>query len=683
MKQLISLAASAALLVACGDRQAAESTQDAASAAPQSAAAETATQAAPLIPRNVIFGNPDRTLARISPDGAYVSWLAPKDGVLNVWVAPSDNPSDARVITNDTYRGISQYFWAPNSSFVYYIQDQGGDENFHVYSANIDTGDVVDLTPVKDGVRATVESISSQRPDEIVVGINERNAQLFDLYLVDVTTGERELLKENPGFAGWLIDNNLDPRFGFQPTPDGGGNIVDFEGEVFAVIPPEDFLSTTAVGFNAANDALFILDSRGRDTAALTRVALGSGDVEVLAENDEADISGIFVDRRTLVPIAYNVNHLKSQWLPVDDSTAADLEGLTAALGGSLSILAATDDMSKWIVHEDAPERSGTYFIYDREDRSVTKMLEQYPDLANYTLAPMQALTIKSRDGLDLPSYLTLPVGSDSDGDGRPDAAMPMVLVVHGGPWARDEYGYHPWHQWLANRGYAVMSVNYRGSTGFGKTFTRAAIGEFAGKMHDDLIDGVQWAIDEGIADPEKIAIAGGSYGGYATLIGVSFTPDTFACGVDIVGPSSLVTLIESFPEYWKPFLQGTWYTYVGDPADPEDREDMLARSAISRVDDIKVPLLVGQGQNDPRVTKLESDQLVEAMAANELPVTYVNFPDEGHGFRRPENRLAFYSVMEGFLESCLGGTSEPVDDAFEGSTIEILYGKGYVKNLP
>jgi dipeptidyl aminopeptidase/acylaminoacyl peptidase len=683
MKQLISLAASAALLVACGDRQAAESTQDAASAAPQSAAAETATQAAPLIPRNVIFGNPDRTLARISPDGAYVSWLAPKDGVLNVWVAPSDNPSDARVITNDTYRGISQYFWAPNSSFVYYIQDQGGDENFHVYSANIDTGDVVDLTPVKDGVRATVESISSQRPDEIVVGINERNAQLFDLYLVDVTTGERELLKENPGFAGWLIDNNLDPRFGFQPTPDGGGNIVDFEGEVFAVIPPEDFLSTTAVGFNAANDALFILDSRGRDTAALTRVALGSGDVEVLAENDEADISGIFVDRRTLVPIAYNVNHLKSQWLPVDDSTAADLEGLTAALGGSLSILAATDDMSKWIVHEDAPERSGTYFIYDREDRSVTKMLEQYPDLANYTLASMQALTIKSRDGLELPSYLTLPVGSDSDGDGRPDAAMPMVLVVHGGPWARDEYGYHPWHQWLANRGYAVMSVNYRGSTGFGKTFTRAAIGEFAGKMHDDLIDGVQWAIDEGIADPEKIAIAGGSYGGYATLIGVSFTPDTFACGVDIVGPSSLVTLIESFPEYWKPFLQGTWYTYVGDPADPEDREDMLARSAISRVDDIKVPLLVGQGQNDPRVTKLESDQLVEAMAANELPVTYVNFPDEGHGFRRPENRLAFYSVMEGFLESCLGGTSEPVDDAFEGSTIEILYGKGYVKNLP
>jgi dipeptidyl aminopeptidase/acylaminoacyl peptidase len=679
MKRLISIAASAALLVACGDRQTDDTTLEATSAAPQPEAVETAA----LIPRTVIFGNPDRTQARISPDGAWVSWLAPKDGVLNVWVAPSDEPADARVITNDTYRGISQYFWAPNSAFVYYIQDQGGDENFHVYSANIETGEVVDLTPVKDGARATVESISSQRPDEIVVGINERNAQLFDLYLVDVTSGERSLLKENPGFAGWLIDNNLDPRFGFQPTPDGGGNIVDFDGEVFAIIPPEDFLSTNTVGFNAANDAVFILDSRGRDTAALTRVALESGDAEVLAENERADISGILVDQRTLEPIAYNVNHLKSQWYPVDDATAADLEALTAALGGSLSIVATTDDMSKWIVHEDAPERSGTYFIYDRDDRSVTKMLEQYPDLANYTLAPMEALTIKSRDGLELPAYLTLPVGSDSDGDGRPDEALPMVLAVHGGPWARDEYGYHPWHQWLANRGYAVMSVNYRGSTGFGKNFTRAAIGEFSGKMHDDLIDGVQWAVDQGIADPDKIAIAGGSYGGYATLIGVSFTPDTFACGIDIVGPSSLVTLIESFPEYWKPFLQGTWYTYVGDPADAEDREDMLARSAISRVDDIKVPLLVGQGQNDPRVTKLESDQLVEAMAANELPVTYVNFPDEGHGFRRPENRLAFYSVMEGFLESCLGGTSEPVNDAFEGSTMEILYGKGYVKNLP
>ncbi len=679
MRNRTVLAATLILLAACGK----PSTEPEPQTTPAPPPAEvSATETAELIPRDTLFGNPDRTLARISPDGAHVSWLAPKDGVMNIWVAPADDADNPRAVTNDTYRGIRTYFWAPNSKFIYYIQDDGGNENFHVYSTNIASGEVVDLTPVKEGARATIEAVSSQRPDHIVVGINERDSQIFDLYLVDVTTSERELLMENPGYAAWVIDNDFVPRFGLQPTPDGGGNVVDMDGELFAVIPPEDFLTTQTVGFNAANDALYLLDSRGRDTAALTRVSIESGEVEVLAENPDADISAILTDARTFEPVAYNVDYLKSTWYPLDDGIAADLEALTAALPGSLSIVATTEDMSTWVVHEDSSNKPGAYYLFNSETNSVDLMVVQEPELAEYQLAAMQAVKITSRDGLELVSYLTLPVGSDADGDGRPEEALPMILAVHGGPWARDQYGYHPWHQWLANRGYAVLSVNYRGSTGFGKEFTRAAIGEFSGKMHDDLVDGVQWAIDEGIADADKVAIVGGSYGGYATLIGVSFTPDTFACGVDLVGPSSLVTLIESFPDYWKPWLQGTWYTYVGDPAIPEEREDMLARSAISRIDDIKVPLLVGQGENDPRVTKLESDQLVEAMAANELPVTYVNFPDEGHGFQRPENRLAFYSVMEGFLESCLGGQSEPVNDAFEGSTIEILYGKGYIGNL-
>ncbi|MEO1247461.1 MAG: S9 family peptidase [Pseudomonadota bacterium] len=675
MKKLFLLVVSAALLAACGKPAEQPDTAASEPAAPVAKAAD-------LIPRSLIFGNPDRTQARISPNGAWVSWLAPNDGVMNVWVAPADDLDSARVVTNDSYRGIQQHFWAPNSEYVYFIQDQGGDENFHVYSADVESGDVVDLTPIAEGSRATIQAVSSDRPNHIVVGTNERNPQIFDLYLVDVTSGERELLKENPGYAGWLIDNNLEPRFGFQTTPGGGGEIVDFEGEVFAVVPPEDFLNTQGLGFNKANDVIYMLDSRGRDKVALTSVSIETGDVTVLAESDKADISGLLVDNTSYEPIAYNVDYLKSSWYAMDDETGRDLEAITSALGGSLSIVSATDDMSKWIVHDDATDRSGAYYLYDRDTRTVGKLLEQRPELSTQTLAPMQALEIESRDGLTLVSYLTLPAGSDADGDGRPEEALPMVLAVHGGPWARDNYGYSSWHQWLANRGYAVLSVNYRGSTGFGKEFTRAAIKEFAGKMHDDLIDGVQWAVEAGVADPDKVAIAGGSYGGYATLIGVSFTPDTFACGVDIVGPSSLATLIESFPEYWKPFLEGTWYTYVGDPAVPEEREDMLARSAISRVDDISVPLLVGQGQNDPRVTKLESDQLVDAMSANELPVTYVNFPDEGHGFARPENRLAFYAVMEGFLEGCLGGGSEPVDDAFDGSTIEILYGKGYIANL-
>ncbi|MDH3512711.1 MAG: S9 family peptidase, partial [Gammaproteobacteria bacterium] len=637
MKQLIWLAVVFAVLSACDSRNSVDASQ---STSPDAAAVIESEVSVRLIPRAIIFGNPDRTLARISPDGAHVSWLAPKDGVMNVWVAPANDPANAKVITNDGYRGIQTYSWAPNNSYIYYIQDQGGDENFHVYSANIETGEVVDLTPIGKGARAQIEAVSPERPDHLVVGINERNPEVFDAYLVDVTTGKRELLKENPGYIGWLIDNNLEPRFGFAPTPDGGGNVVEFDGSVIVEILAEDFLTTQPIGFNQANDAIYMIDSRNRDKAALTSISLDTGETTMLAESAIADISGVLTDARTHEPIAYNVNFLKSGWHALDDEAAGDLKTLSAALSGSLSIVATTSDMSKWIVHEDATEKSGAYYIYDRESQSVKSMLVQRPGLADYPLAPMQALDLDSRDGLTLVSYLTLPLGSDADGDGRPEEALPMVLWVHGGPWARDSYGYNSVHQWLANRGYAVLSVNYRGSTGFGKAFTRGSVGEWAGKMHDDLIDAVQWAVDQGVAIEDEVAIGGGSYGGYATLVGLTFTPDVFACGVDIVGPSNLITLLESFPEYWKPFLKGTFFMDLGDPANEDDREFMLSRSPLARVDSIGAPLLVGQGQNDPRVTKIESDQIVEAMSAKELPVTYVNFPDEGHGFARPENRL-------------------------------------------
>jgi dipeptidyl aminopeptidase/acylaminoacyl peptidase len=679
MKQLIWLGIFLAVVSACNSRDSVDASQPAAA---DEAAVINSEASAQLIPREVIFGNPERTLARISPDGAHISWLAPENGVMNVWVAPANDPANAKVITKDDYRGIQTYSWAPNNTYIYYIQDQGGDENFHVYSTNIKTGEVADLTPIGEGARAQIEAVSAERPDHIVVGINERNPEVFDAYLVDVTTGDRELLRENPGYIGWLIDNNLEPRFGFAPTPDGGGNVVDFDGGVIVEILAEDFLTTQPIGFNQTNDAIYMIDSRNRDKAALTTISLDSGETTMLAESSIADISGVLTDARTHEPIAYNVDFLKSGWYALADEAASDLETLSAALSGSLSIVATTSDMSKWIVHEDATEKSGAYYIYDRESKSVTSMLVQRPGLADYRLAPMQALDLESRDGLTLVSYLTLPIGSDADGDGRPEEAQPMVLWVHGGPWARDSFGYNAVHQWLANRGYAVLSVNYRGSTGFGKAFTRGSVGEWAGKMHDDLIDAVQWAVDQGVAIEDEVAIGGGSYGGYATLVGLTFTPDVFACGVDIVGPSNLVTLLESFPAYWKPFLKGTFFMDLGDPANEDDREFMMDRSPLSRVDSIRAPLLVGQGQNDPRVTKLEADQIVEAMSSNELPVTYVNFPDEGHGFARPENRLAFFSVMEGFLEGCLGGKSEPVNDAFDGSSIEILYGEGYIKNI-
>ena len=639
-------------------------------------------EAALLIDRAAIFGNPERTQGRISPDGGYISWVAPVDGVLNIWVAPADDPGAAKPVTNDTSRGIRSHFWAPNSKFVYYVQDDGGNENFHVYASNIATGDVIDLTPVEDGVRATIQGVSSEKPDHVLIGLNERNPQIFDLYLVDASTGERQLVKENPGYAGWVIDNTLTPRFGIVQTAGGGADLVDMDGNALMSIPAEDFLTTNTFGFNKDNTHMFAVDSRGRDTAALVRISASDGSVEVLAENDKADISNVLLHPETYEPLAFATDYLRSEWTALDDATSEDLAFLKSELSGDIQILSSTNDLSKAIVYSEAAEAPGIYYVYDREADTLTEMFATRPDLADADLQAMHPVEISSRDGLTLVSYLTLPPGSDADGDGRPEAPVPMVLAVHGGPWARDNYGYNSWHQWMANRGYAVLSVNYRGSTGFGKNFVNAAVKEFAGKMHDDLIDSVEWAVSEGIAQEDKVAIAGGSYGGYATLIGVTFTPDTFACGVDIVGPSSLVTLVESFPEYWKPFLEGTWFKYVGDPANEEDREDMLARSAISKVDNISVPLLIGQGENDPRVTKLESDQLVDVMAQKGLPVTYVNFPDEGHGFARPENRLAFYSVMEGFLAECLGGQAEPIGSAFGGSSVQILHGAEFVPGL-
>ncbi|MEQ8558394.1 MAG: S9 family peptidase [Henriciella sp.] len=691
MKRILVTSAAIAALAACtaNDTTTSLDAETETSTAPADAAAglDEATEAASLedyalIDRAAIFGNPEKTQGRISPDGEYVSWIAPVDGVMNIWVAPASDPDAAEPITNDTYRGLRSHFWAPSSKYVYYTQDKGGDENFHVYASNVETGEVRDLTPVEDGVRALIQGVSRETPGKVLIGLNDRNPQLFDLYLVDVATGEMELAAENPGYAGWLIDNSLTPRFGLVQTPDGGASIVDMEGNELTSIPAEDFLTTNPIGFNGSNDAFYAVDSRGRDTAALVKISAEDGSVEVIAEDDKADISDALLHPTTYEPMAYASEYLRSEWEALTDDAAEDLAFLDSELEGDFQVLATTDDLSRMVVYSESAVAPGVYYVYDRGTKTLTEMFETRPDLAEAPLQPMYPVEIEARDGLTLVSYLTLPPGSDADGDGRPEEPVPMVLNVHGGPWARDSYGYNSWHQWLANRGYGVLSVNYRGSTGFGKEFLNAAVGEFAGKMHDDLIDSVSWAVEEGIADPDGTAIAGGSYGGYATLIGVTFTPDTFACGVDIVGPSSLVTLVESFPEYWKPFMEGTWYKFVGDPSVPEEREDMLSRSAISRVDDISVPLLIGQGENDPRVTKLESDQLVETMKEKGLPVTYVNFPDEGHGFARPENRLAFYSVMEGFLSECLGGRHETYGTAFEGSTIQVLAGAEYVDGL-
>ncbi|WP_421991061.1 S9 family peptidase [Qipengyuania sp.] len=640
-----------------------------------------------LIDRTELFGNPVASQGRISPDGEWVSWIAPDEGVMNVWVAPADNPSQGKVVTDDRHRGISNHFWSTDSRYVMFVKDNDGDENYHVYVTDPRTGETRDLTPLEDGIRAQIMGVSRDRPGVILVGTNERNPQLTDLYEYNIETGERTLIAENPGYAQWITDNTYTPRLALAPQPDGGMKAVYLNedmtpGETFADIPSEDMLNTNIVQFSRDNNTVYMIDSRERNLAAGVAVDLATGERTVIVEPEKADLSGILVDNETYAPIAYSTNYLRDEWKALTDEAAAELDYLSSNIAGEFQVVSRTEDDQKWVVWGGAAEAPGQYYVYDRQSDTLTPWFVTRPDLADAPLQPMHPLELKSSDGLTLVSYLTLPPGSDPDGDGRPDEALPMLLWVHGGPWARDSYGYNTIHQWMANRGYAVLSVNYRGSTGFGKDFTNAAVKEFAGKMHDDLIDAVDWAVDEGIAIEDKVAIGGGSYGGYATLTGVAFTPDTFACGVNIVGPSSLVTLIESFPEYWKPFLAGTWFRYVGDPADPEQREDLLSRSAITRIDDIKVPLLVGQGGNDPRVTKQEADQLVEAMQAKGLPVTYINYPDEGHGFQKPENRMSFFAAMEGFLGTCLGGRVQPIGESFEGSSAEVLAGAEYVDGL-
>ncbi|MEI9850385.1 MAG: S9 family peptidase [Sphingomonas sp.] len=640
-----------------------------------------------LIPRDAIFGNPNRAGAQIAPDGKHVSWLAPVNGVMNVWVAPIGDLAAAKAVTKEAKRGLQQYWWAPDGAHVLYANDSGGNENWHIRSVNLATGAEIDLTPYGDKVRADIQGVSSLRPEVVLIGVNDRNPQFFDLYEVDYKTGAKKLVLENPGYGAIIADNQFKPRFAMQQVPGGGSQYFRLGkdgkwAEVFKVAN-EDFFNTSPVGFNKDGSTLYWVDSRGRDKAALVAMNAETLETNVLATSDQADVQGLLVDPVTFEPMAYSVNYLKNEWTGLTPAAKADIAFLKSKLPGEFSIQSATDDGTKAIVGVSAAESPAVTYIYDRKAKTLTKLYEGRPELKNYALQPMWPVEIGSRDGKTLVSYLTLPPSADANKDGIAEKPVPLVLWVHGGPWARDDYGYNSVHQWLANRGYAVLSVNYRGSTGFGKGFVNAAIGQWSGAMHDDLLDSVDWAIAKGVTTKDKVAIMGGSYGGYATLVGVTFTPDKFACGVDIVGPSNLKTLMESFPPYWRPILEGTFFKHIGDPGKPEDVARMMAQSPISRVDAIKVPLLIGQGQNDPRVVKKESDQIVEAMKAKGLPVTYVNYPDEGHGFVRPENRLSFFGISEAFLSKCLGGRYEPIGGDFKGSSLQVLEGAANVPGLP
>ena len=600
---------------------------------------------------------------------------------MNIWVGPVSDPGAVKPVTADTGRGVRYYEWTHSGDALLYIQDKGGDENWHLYRTDLASGQSTDLTPL-DGVQARIEARSPEVPD-ILIGLNERDPAAHDLYRLDVNTGERTLELENKeGFLSFIADAQLKVRFGVLMTPEGGSDILKRTAagtwSPFTSVSAENQMTTGLIGLDASGKLLYMTDSRNRDTAALVALDLHSGAETVLLEDTRADIGNTLVHPRLKTVQAVPVTYERSTWTILDETLKDDFAYLKTVVSGDLIIVDRTLEDDKWIVADSQDDSPWTYHLYDRTPRTAQHLFASQPALKGAPLVNMQPLVLTSRDGYDLVSYLSLPPFVKT---ARPDEPLPTVLLVHGGPWGRDSWGFDSSHQWLANRGYAALSVNFRGSTGFGKAFLNAGNRAWGAEMHNDLLDAVRWAIDKGVAQADKVAIMGGSYGGYATLAGLAFTPDVFAAGVDIVGPSNLITLIESVPPYWKPML-ALLTSRVGDPSTEQGRDFLKERSPLTKAHAIRKPLLIGQGANDPRVKQAESDQIVAALQQKGIPVIYALYPDEGHGFARPENNLSFFALAEAFLAEHLGGRFEPIGNALEGSSLNVVTGAEQVPGL-
>ena len=638
----------------------------------------------PLILRSALFGNPVKFGALLSPDGKWVSWIAPVNGLLNVWVAPSDKPEVGKVITASTDHPISTHFWSSDSNQILFIKDNGGDENFHLYGVDIITGKQQDYTPFAN-VSIKVIGGSSKRQNELLVGINDRDPRWHDVYLLNIKTGKRKLLLKGDGFINFQSDDDLQLRLVGRPNVVGGVDYFHIKG---GVVADKSFLSTSLedsgtspLGFTSDGRTLYWIDSRDRDTAALFAEDTATGQRKLIGQDSRADLSGTLRHPVSGEVQAFSVNYLKDEWHFIDKRLKDDFDWLEKHLDKDFFVVSRTRADDKWIVGVDLLSKvSGTY-LYNRQTKHLRTLYVARPELLGAPLMPMLTAEIKARDGLTLPSYLTLPKGSDINGDGKADKRVPMVLLVHGGPWLRDVYGYDAHHQWLANRGYAVLSVNFRASSGFGKKFLTAGNKQWGLAMHTDLLDAVEWAVKQGITSADKVAIMGGSYGGYATLAALAFTPTAFSCGVAIVGPSNLETLLATIPPYWEAGKK-QMYSRMGDPTTIEGREILRAASPLYKANQIIRPLLIGQGANDPRVKQAESDQIVAAMQTKNIPVTYVLYPDEGHSFEKPNNRISFNAIAEAFLGNCLGGRVEPLGATLQKSTAQILNGAIYIPGL-
>ena len=637
----------------------------------------------PLIPRQVLFGNPTRSHPLLSPDGAQIAWLAPNtNGVVNVWISALDGTNE-RAVTNENHRPIDWYAWAGDARHILYLQDNAGDEINHLFSVDLTNENVRDLTPFR-GVRAQNVLTDLAHPKFVLVALNLRDRKAFDIYRVDLETGAVALEAVNPGdVLTWVTDPDFVIRAATAFEGKSGNSIVRVRDAVdkpwrdLVVMPFEKALfagqvvgGSLVAGFAPDGQSLIIQSALQGDKGRLVRVNLQDGkELEVLAQDPQCDVANgglgdgpsVLQDPTTGAIQAVEFDFLTPHWAFLDPEMKEDFALLGRQVPGFLDLISRDRADRKWIVAARRSDAPGFYYLFDRPTKKVSRLYGSHTALARAALAVKKGLLIKARDGLELPSYLTTPPG-------LPARNLPLVLLIHGGPWYRDSDDFDPEVQLLANRGYAVLQVNYRCSTGFGLKLLNAGTNEWGKGTQEDLYEAVKWAIAEGIADPTRVAVMGWSGGGFATLLALEQRPELFVCGVDGVGPADLATLYRSFPKYWSNIMV-RWRRRGGD----FDHDEKLNRevSPLYHVDRIKAPLLIGQGQNDPRVTIENVNGMVAALRKAKREVTYVVYPDEGHGFARPENNRDFYGRVEEFLAKHLGGRPEPWQK-IEGATAEV-----------
>lgn len=630
----------------------------------------------PGIPsRRLFFRDLDRSSALLSPDGQSIAWREPRDGVLNLMVAPISDLTQARPVTNAKDRSVSEdYIWAWTNKHIIFF-DSAGDENYRAYSADIETGLTIPLTPA--GVRTFVQQRSKRFPNEFLFSVNRRDRKLFDIVRIDIASGENQPVFENPGFTNIRTGIDFQVYLGTRFLADGSAKVQKLEPDGtwsdFVEIGPVDALTTWPAMISGNRKSAFFIDSRGRNTAALVEIDLATRESRVLAEDPEADISRVLYQPGSLRPYAAVSVAARQHWHLIDPAFGFDLDHWRASQPDSdFRVESQSNEGGRIILDYFRPDAADGFWLYERETRKLTPLFKSQTDLDQVSLRPMEPVVIPASDGVPLPGYLTLPKDNAKN--------VPFVLVIHGGPYYRDNWRYDETHQFLASRGYGVLSVNYRGSTGFGKRFINLADKGWGGRMQDDVTDAAGWAIAQGYADPKRIGFFGASYGGYAALTAAARTPDTFVCVIDLFGPSNLVTMMRSFPPYWT--WLSTWKRRLADPDTEDGRAWLTERSPLTHADKIVRPLLIGQGMRDVRVTPEESEQIVQAVQQRQIPVTYVTFPDEGHGFVRQENRVAFSAVAEAFLAKYLGGQTEPIGDALSGSTIKFEVGRELIPGL-